>query len=151
MIRKTIEIVTRDFDAAVRSVCLERDEKITTIPSADLVASLLRLALHFKHLRFSKEKEWRLIYSITKPEVCFTENDKLPVRTRVSQEQLIPYVAIPLCKSDERLRLESVMMGPKCNAGIEQLESDSALNQLLCELQNGKPTNGIKHSSIPYC
>lgn len=111
---------------------------------------ILRSSLYFKHSGFREEEECRLIYC-KEIKTDSTAQDCLPVNTRTTNSEIIPFVEFPLCPKDETLQLESVMVGPRNKASMIQKKPGFALEHLLKNVQNrDKQKPEILFSPTPY-
>lgn len=91
------------------------DDNYIISQGTTLALILEEFFLRFKSHFFSEEKEWRAIYSIN--EISLSAYNSLKINFRVSNNNLIPYVELPLfSKKDnpkELLPIKKIIIGPK--------------------------------------
>lgn len=102
----------------------------------EFIIDLSALAPVLKHESFKEEKEWRIVSSRLRvmPEIKF----------RATESNIIPYIEISLCRSDEEIDFKSVFVGPGSNTQF----AIEAILQLL--KKNRMPEHTIKLSKVPY-
>jgi len=145
-----ISCMCKRFDDMIPGLPVECHRDAFLKANTWLIASLIGLALHFKHPGFVEEDEWRIIFC--KYDCDRSESRKcIPIQTRSNPSGVIPYVALPLCPPQEGLALEHLIVGPKRSARPGSTPSAFGIDTLCSSLVGGAPKLGIGRSEIPYC
>lgn len=104
---------------------------------------LHRLALLFKHPKFSEEREWRIISSEPMMEDP-PDTGEAPLAFREGKSTLIPYRRVPLRNTMNRFPLTEVVVGPNPNP-------EQSVRSVCSLLKSHYLTNSIaRMSEVPY-
>ena len=127
---------SKKYDEAIKDNDQNNSDELAHSISNEFIISLFALAPMLKHESFKEEKEWRIVSSNLRvmPDIQF----------RTNESNIIPYIEISLCQSEEEIEFKKIFIGP---ASINQY-SKEAVSQLL--RKNRVPQNAIRFSSAPY-
>lgn len=128
---------SKKYDEAIKDNDQNNSDELAHSISNEFIISLFALAPMLKHESFKEEKEWRIVFSNLvggMPDIQF----------RANESNIIPYIGISLCQSEEEIKFKEIFIGP---ASINHY-SKEAVMQLL--RKNRVPQNAIRLSSVPY-
>jgi len=103
----------------------------------EFLIALFAWAPMFKHKSFKEEKEWRIVcsrfYGI-----------KQEMKFRANELNIVPYIEISLCQSEEDINFKEIFIGP----AVTNQSSKDAVSRLL--EKNRMPEHSIIFSNAPY-
>jgi len=127
---------SKKYAEAIKDNDQNNSDELAHSISNEFIISLFALAPMLKHESFKEEKEWRIVSSNLRvmPDIQF----------RASDSNIIPYIEISLCQSEEEIEFTRIFIGP---ASIDQYSKEAVLQLLR---KNRVPQNAIRLSSAPY-
>jgi hypothetical protein len=107
IVDRVVEENVQRLQRGEKLVCKNRGEwkDVITPQGGNLLACLHRYAPILKDKSFSEEREWRII---SRPLMCTRERFGF----RPGTSMLIPYYRVPISFSDQKVRLDEVVVGP---------------------------------------
>ena len=127
---------SKKYDEAIKDNNQNNSDELAHSISNEFIISLFALAPMLKHESFNEEKEWRIVswnLRVT-PDIQF----------RANESNIIPYIEISLCQSEEEIEFKKIFIGP---ASINDYSKEAVLQLLR---KNRVPQNAIRLSSAPY-
>lgn len=136
MLEELLVSYSKKYDEAIKNNNQKNSDELAHSISNEFIINMFALSPMLKHESFREEKEWRIVSTILigSPDIKF----------RASESNIIPYIEISLCQSEEEIEYKQVFIGP---ASINHY-SKEALSQLL--RKNRMQKNAIQLSSAPY-
>ncbi|MBJ7882501.1 DUF2971 domain-containing protein [Gelidibacter salicanalis] len=119
------------FSEDFKKIYDEKKEELWEVSSAFLGTSFATLAMTFKNPSFIEEKEWRIIHTPTKYSVeSETEKRMSDLKFRVNNHKIVTYHEYDLSKIFNSKLINEIVLGPKSNIDIPELEQFLEYNNL---------------------
>jgi len=127
---------SKKYDEAIKDNDQNNSDELAHNISNEFIISLFAIAPMLKHESFEEEKEWRIVSSNLRvtPDIQF----------RANESNIIPYIKISLCQSEEEIEFKKIFIGP---TSVNHYSKEAVLQLLR---KNRVAQKAIRLSSVPY-
>ena len=137
MIEELLVSCNKKYVEAIKDDNQKNIDELANSISNEFLIALFALAPMFKHKSFKEEREWRIVSSRF-------YGVKQEIKFRANESNIIPYIEISLCQSEEDINFKEIFVGP---ASSNQFSIEAVLRLLE---KNRIPEHSIMLSCAPY-